>query len=203
MDSLVLYEDRMRRASDLPSWVPDWRIKDHRAFRMRHSAHADIRRLSGLAPLQDPDDYGQLKLAGVIVGHIRELKQLKIQFLEQEEPKLVAIMGNNYRLAWNNDTMALAEIDYRLDIAHILGQVVWRPYFSSPRLIASKAANLDDWVVAFRGSPFFFILQEIPSGGDRRRFHFLGPVEVLFEGMLRRYEFRSKIDPFMEEMILV
>ena len=73
LDCLCVLQDRRNQASDMPSWVLDWRDSRSRYFIENQPESSDLRATLGLPPKQDSNEASVLRIYGFTAFRIEQL----------------------------------------------------------------------------------------------------------------------------------
>lgn len=177
LDVLQVFEDRRNRATDLPSWVTDWRQSTTRSIMQCAPDLPNERKRIGFAPIQDLNDLGRLKLEGVTIGGpLIEVSARGPRDRDIHHPPL-ACMDPNYSAIVESDCFVWGTFSAPAGLSI--------PSRANEPLLVPRAAKLDDIRVALVGSSCFFLLRPLKQG----KYKFLGPVisdgDGLFDWSIR------------------
>lgn len=169
LDILQVIEDRSDRAGDLPTWVPDWRQKIERSFINLPPAGKDMKQKAGIAPVQDLDELGVLRLTGMRLGSLMAIQKLTYDEEDLAEHFQQTPIPDNYRGRLDNRYSPLPDANLLAwgDL-QVPDEVYDWPY------LIPRASMLEDVLVRLHGSASLFLLRPLASG----KFKFVGPVIV-------------------------
>jgi hypothetical protein len=173
LDALQVFEDRSRRAKDLPSWVTDWRQNMRRSMVRCAPDDKSERERIGEAPIQDRNEVGKLTLMGVQVGGpLTGINTSKRRWKAPAFPGPER-MDSNYEAVISSDCFVWGTFlsDQSLLVKGLGDLLDWED-LQGHHILVPRAAKLDDILVAALGSSTIFLLRRRPHG----EYKFLGPV---------------------------